>query len=362
MVALTNLLDAAWFSVLMPVWALDSGRGAAVLGLLFAVFSGSSALGAVCAAVWAARLPRYRIYLVAFLITGLPRFAVFAVETPLVALLLVFVASGFAAGFINPVLGAVTFERIPGPLIGRVTSMSTALRLVADAARRPARRPARRLLEPARRDARVRGGVPGGHHGPGVRPALEGDGRPHDAARGCGQLLNLSGVARAAQFRIPGRPGIPDPRPPDGIAGQGRSRRRRSLRGVTSTAKGTTMSGSFWDSFEKKQQQKIEKTGRRLSLPEGWSPIAESTAADKLYIILSGEVAVRRHGEQIATITAGDVMGEQGVLGHALRSASLVALTKLDLIHLTPDDVATLSADLPGFKDALDAAAAAHRS
>ena len=122
------------------------------------------------------------------------------------------------------------------------------------------------------------------------------------------------------------------------------------------------MSGSFWDSFETKQQKKIEKAGRRLSLPEGWSPIAESTASDKLYIILSGEVSVRRHGEQIATIAAGDVMGEQGVLGHALRSASLVALTKLDLIHLTPDDVATLSADLPGFKDALDAAAAAHRS
>ncbi len=127
MVALTNMLDAAWFSVLMPVWAVDSGRGAAVLGLLFATFSGASALGAVCAAVWAARLPRFRIYLVAFLVTGLPRFAVFVVETPLAAMLVVFVLSGFAAGFINPVLGAVVFERIPAPLVGRVSSLSTAL-------------------------------------------------------------------------------------------------------------------------------------------------------------------------------------------------------------------------------------------
>ena len=35
--------------------------------------------------------------------------------------------SGFAAGFINPVLGAVIFERIPEPLVGRVSSLSTAM-------------------------------------------------------------------------------------------------------------------------------------------------------------------------------------------------------------------------------------------
>ena len=120
------------------------------------------------------------------------------------------------------------------------------------------------------------------------------------------------------------------------------------------------MSGSFWDSFDSKQQKKIEKTGRRLSLPEGWSPIAESTSADKLYIILSGEVSVRRHGEEIARIGAGDVMGEKAILGHSLRTASLVALTKLDLIHLTADDVTSLSEELPSFAKALDAAATAH--
>jgi MFS family permease len=34
---------------------------------------------------------------------------------------------GFASGFLNPILGAVTFERIPAPLVGRVTSLTTAL-------------------------------------------------------------------------------------------------------------------------------------------------------------------------------------------------------------------------------------------
>jgi len=37
------------------------------------------------------------------------------------------VVGGFASGFINPILGAVIFERIPAHLIGRVTSLNTAL-------------------------------------------------------------------------------------------------------------------------------------------------------------------------------------------------------------------------------------------
>jgi MFS family permease len=39
----------------------------------------------------------------------------------------VVVAGGFAAGFLNPLLGAVLFERIPEHLMGRVTSMNIAM-------------------------------------------------------------------------------------------------------------------------------------------------------------------------------------------------------------------------------------------
>jgi MFS family permease len=127
MVALTNLLDAAWASVLMPVWAVETGNGAKALGLLFAVFSGASAIGALVAAVWAARLPRYATYLVAFLVCGAPRFVVMALDSPLAMVAAVAVAAGFASGFLNPILGAVIFERIPAPLVGRVSSLTTAM-------------------------------------------------------------------------------------------------------------------------------------------------------------------------------------------------------------------------------------------
>jgi MFS family permease len=125
MVALTNLIDLAWSAVLVPVWGLEHG-GAAAVGALFATFGGASALGSLVAAAKADRLPRYATYLVCFLVTGLPRFVVMAVDSPMWAIFAVAVVAGFASGFLNPILGAVIYERVPEHLMGRVTSLSTA--------------------------------------------------------------------------------------------------------------------------------------------------------------------------------------------------------------------------------------------
>ena len=72
MIAVTNLLDLAWASVMMPVWVHDSGRSAGLLGTMFAVFAAASMLGALVAAAWGERIPRFQTYLLAFLLTGSP--------------------------------------------------------------------------------------------------------------------------------------------------------------------------------------------------------------------------------------------------------------------------------------------------
>ncbi|WP_199907659.1 MFS transporter [Nocardioides terrigena] len=127
MVAVTNLVDQTYVAVLAPVWAKESGAGVEVLGAMFAAFSGASVLGALSAARWGETLPRYRTYVVAFLIAGAPRFVVMALESPLWAVFAVTVVAGAASGFLNPILGAVILERIPAPLMGRVSSLNTAI-------------------------------------------------------------------------------------------------------------------------------------------------------------------------------------------------------------------------------------------
>ena len=52
---------------------------------------------------------------------------VFAIDTPLWVMLAVLATGGFAAGFINPVIGVVMIERIPKAMIGRATALSGAI-------------------------------------------------------------------------------------------------------------------------------------------------------------------------------------------------------------------------------------------
>ena len=72
-----------------------------------------------------------------------------------------------------------------------------------------------------------------------------------------------------------------------------------------------------------------------MTLPADWSPIWEKTPADKAYIIVSGEASVRRKGEEIARLGPGDIFGEGAIVNHKLRNASIVTLTKVELIHFS---------------------------
>ncbi|ACV05295.1 MFS transporter [Kytococcus sedentarius] len=127
MVAVTNLLDLAWSAVLFPVWARETGAGAAGISLLLTVFSAAATVSSLAAARWAHRLPRFRTYVIGFLVTGPVRFAVLTLGAPLWVVVTVFAVTGAASGFLNPILGAVIFERIPAGLTGRVSALSASL-------------------------------------------------------------------------------------------------------------------------------------------------------------------------------------------------------------------------------------------
>ncbi|WP_326700042.1 MFS transporter [Streptomyces sp. NBC_01754] len=127
MVGITNLLDAAFTTVLMPVWARESGNGPAAIGLTGSVMGAAAVAGSLIAAVAAHRLRRRVVFFAGFLLAGAPRFLVLASDAPLEVVLAVFAVSGFGAGFLNPVLGAVLLERVPRRLLGRVNALGDSL-------------------------------------------------------------------------------------------------------------------------------------------------------------------------------------------------------------------------------------------
>lgn len=127
MVGITNALNAAFHTVLLPVWAKESGHGPSAVGLNSAVAGATAVCASLIAAMVAHRMRRRTVFFAGFLLAGAPRYLILSVDAPMWAVVAVFAVSGFGGGFLNPILSAVCFERIPRELLGRVNALGDSL-------------------------------------------------------------------------------------------------------------------------------------------------------------------------------------------------------------------------------------------
>ena len=126
LILITNALDAAIFSVTVPVFVREEYGNAGALGLLFAVMGVGAVSSAILFGVVGARLPRRQTFTLAFIGDGLPQLALaFHPSLPLACAALFL--SGFCAGPINPILMTVQQERVPVAMRGRVFGMIRAM-------------------------------------------------------------------------------------------------------------------------------------------------------------------------------------------------------------------------------------------
>lgn len=126
MIALTNLYDQALSSVLLPVWVRDELGSASGLGIVGGALS-LGLLGGVLLGAWVGhRLPRFWTYAIGFLVAGSPPFFALAVTGTLPVPTVVAFLCGVAGGALNPILGAVMYERVPPSLQARVLGMTKA--------------------------------------------------------------------------------------------------------------------------------------------------------------------------------------------------------------------------------------------
>ncbi|MFS4093622.1 MFS transporter [Streptomyces sp. AF1A] len=127
LLALLGLLDTAFSTVLLPVWARGDGRGAELVGTLGGTLAVAAIAGSAVAAAFAHRLPRRAVFLGALLIAGGPRFLILGLDVPVGWVFVIIAISGFAEGLLNPVLGAAVLERIPREMLGRVGGLADAM-------------------------------------------------------------------------------------------------------------------------------------------------------------------------------------------------------------------------------------------
>ncbi|WP_341953867.1 MFS transporter [Salinibacterium sp. TMP30] len=125
LVVVTNLIDAAGFLVLFPVFTRTVTQDGSLFGLVMGCFAGGAVVGAVTFAKVGHRLPRRALLIGGFLIAGpVPYLAMFAMVSP-ATLLMAMAVAGLAAGAINPLLTSTLYKLVPRELRARVLGVLT---------------------------------------------------------------------------------------------------------------------------------------------------------------------------------------------------------------------------------------------
>ncbi len=118
--AMSNLLDQALISVLLPVWAHDRVHRALAIGVVGGVLGIGLLVGVMAGAWLGPRLPRRMIYAIGQLVAASPPFFALAAWASIAPVLPVVLICGVAGGVLNPISGAAMYERIPARLQARV--------------------------------------------------------------------------------------------------------------------------------------------------------------------------------------------------------------------------------------------------
>lgn len=84
-----------------------------------------------------------------------------------------------------------------------------------------------------------------------------------------------------------------------------------------------------------KDLQKIARIADELDLAAGKVLIREGERGREFFVVVSGEVEVRRKGRKIATLGPGSFVGEMALLSKAPRNATVTAATPLDVLVIT---------------------------
>src|SRR6478735_11394453 len=91
----------------------------------------------------------------------------------------------------------------------------------------------------------------------------------------------------------------------------------------------------LFDNCSKKELQQIARIADELDIRAGKVMIREGERGREFFVIISGEVEVRRKGRKMATLGPGSFVGEMALLSKIPRVATVTAVTPLDVLVIT---------------------------
>jgi CRP-like cAMP-binding protein len=99
--------------------------------------------------------------------------------------------------------------------------------------------------------------------------------------------------------------------------------------------------------------QKIAPFATTEEWPEGKEIVKEGGFSNHFYAIEEGTAKVERGGDHIADLKEGDIFGEQGLLEHSERSATVTSTSDIRLIKIEHWELSRMKKAMPEAYDDL---------
>ncbi len=111
----------------------------------------------------------------------------------------------------------------------------------------------------------------------------------------------------------------------------------------------------LFSACSKKELEKVAKAADEISMAAGAVVVDQGDMGREAFVILSGDVTIKRNNRKIATLGTGDVVGELSLLDHGPRTATAVCATDCTLLVIDQrrfinvlDDVPSIAHKLMG--------------
>ena len=101
-------------------------------------------------------------------------------------------------------------------------------------------------------------------------------------------------------------------------------------------------------SSSKRELEKVAKAADEVIVEAGRVLVTQGEIGRECYVIVSGEASVSRDGKEIARLGPGQPIGELAVLDGGPRTATVTAITELDLLVIGQREFSALLTEVPG--------------
>ena len=118
---------------------------------------------------------------------------------------------------------------------------------------------------------------------------------------------------------------------------------------MTNAIESALANTSLFSQCSARELRLIARLAKTREVPQGTRLLVEGEVGDRMLALLSGSANVVRGGRKIATLSAGDVIGELGILSRAPRNATVITSSDSEVAVIGQRAMNRLLADAPGF-------------